>query len=97
MENMFLGILVGYIFIINIIGFCSMGVDKKKAENGEWRIKEKSLFTIAVCGGSFGSIAGMQIFRHKTKHKSFVWGMPVILLCQLALATYFIFFFNANF
>jgi len=96
MENIFLGILIGYLCIINIIGFCSMGVDKKKAEKGEWRIKEKSLFTIAAVGGSFGSIAGMQVFRHKTKHKSFVWGMPAIFLIQLILATYFMFFFNTN-
>ena len=82
-------ILIVYFVIMNIIGFCSMGVDKAKAKRSAWRIPEKTLFLIAIMGGSIGSIAGMQVFRHKTKHMSFVIGMPLILILQVALAAVF--------
>ncbi len=81
-----------YWMIINIVAFFLMGIDKKKARTGAWRIPEKTLFLSAILGGSIGSICGMQLFRHKTKHKSFVIGMPAILVVQLILAAaYFIF------
>ncbi len=75
-----------YWMIINIVAFFLMGIDKKKARTGAWRIPEKTLFLSAILGGSIGSICGMQLFRHKTKHKSFVFGMPAILVVQLILA-----------
>lgn len=81
-----------YWMIINIVAFFLMGIDKKKARTGAWRIPEKTLFLSAILGGSIGSIFGMQLFRHKTKHKSFVIGMPAILVVQLSLAAaYFLF------
>ena len=79
-----------YIFFINIAGFLSMYIDKRKAKKGLFRIPEKTLFMIAILGGSFGSNLGMQIFRHKTKHRKFVIFMPVILLFQLILAVAYI-------
>ena len=84
-------ILLGYLLIINLCGFLSMMIDKKKAEKNKWRIPEKTLFIIAAIGGSIGSIAGMRKFRHKTKHWYFVIGMPAILILQLALAYFLIF------
>jgi uncharacterized membrane protein YsdA (DUF1294 family) len=60
-----------------------MWADKRKAKKDAFRIPEKTLFTIAVIGGSIGSIAGMYRFRHKTKHSSFTIGMPLILLIQI--------------
>lgn len=71
---------------MNIAGFATMGIDKSKAKRGAWRISEATLFLVAVLGGSLGSILGMQLFRHKTKHWYFVIGMPVIFFIQLALA-----------
>ena len=79
-------ILTVYLVIVNIIGFVMMAVDKRKAIKGKWRIPEKSLFICAAIGGSVGSIAGMYTFRHKTKHMSFVIGMPAILIIQIVLA-----------
>lgn len=76
-------ILIFYPAILTIAGFCSMGIDKKRARNNEWRIKERTLFLIAAFGGSIGSIIGMYVFRHKTKHTSFVIGMPLILILQV--------------
>ncbi len=87
MENK----IILYVLIINLIGFLSMGIDKFKAKNDLWRTKEKTLFLIAVVGGSIGSILGMYTFRHKTKHNSFVFGMPNILAIQIGIIGYLFF------
>ena len=88
MRTLFL-ILFIYLALINIIGFALMGIDKKRAIRGAWRISESSLFLTAVLGGSIGCILGMQTFRHKTKHWYFKYGMPAILILQVA-ATIFL-------
>lgn len=80
-----------YLLLINLAGFLSMGIDKKKAIKGKWRIPERILFLQALLGGSLGSILGMYTFRHKTKHRQFVIGMPLILLLQQLLAGAFIY------
>lgn len=77
--------LLVYLISINLAGFIIMGVDKKRAIRGAWRISEASLFLTAVLGGSLGCILGMQHFRHKTKHWYFKYGMPAILLVQILL------------
>lgn len=79
-------ILICYLILVNLVAFFLMGIDKKKARTGAWRIPEKTLFLSAILGGSIGAIAGMQLFRHKTKHRSFVFGMPAILIVQIVLA-----------
>lgn len=78
--------LLYYLAAVNVLAFALMGIDKAKAKRGAWRIPEKVLFLSALIGGSIGAIAGMFVFRHKTKHLSFVLGLPAILLLQLALA-----------
>lgn len=83
-----------YLLIINIVGFIIMGVDKKRAIRGAWRIPEASLFIVALLGGSIGSILGMQHFRHKTKHWYFKYGMPAILILQIVLVFVFVYFIN---
>lgn len=77
--------LISYVVIMNIIAFAAMGIDKWKAKKRAWRIPEATLFILAGVGGSIGAIAGMYTFRHKTKHRSFTWGMPAILLAQIIL------------
>ena len=77
-----------YLLIINALSFLLMLADKRKAQNNLWRIPEKTLFTAALFGGSIGSLLGMYLLRHKTRHLSFVLGMPAILLAQLALVWY---------
>ena len=79
-------IIPAYLIVLNLLAFLLMGLDKAKARRHRWRIPEKTLFLSAILGGSVGAIAGMQIFRHKTKHASFRFGMPCILILQLALA-----------
>ena len=78
-------ILLAYLFVINLIAFILMGADKKRAEKKRWRIPEKTLFLTAILGGSLGSVLGMQVFRHKTKHWYFALFMPLILLAHIAL------------
>ena len=78
-------LLLSYLIAINLIGFALMGIDKYKAKKRAFRIPEATLFTVAVIGGSIGSIFGMYAFRHKTRHRSFVYGMPLILIIQIIL------------
>lgn len=77
-----------YLLVMNLLEFLSMLIDKKKAEKGSWRTPEKTLLTIALLGGSIGSIAGMYTFRHKTKKLKFSVGLPVILILQIVLIGY---------
>lgn len=78
-------IIAVYLVAINILGFVLMGMDKWKAKSRKWRIPEASLFMVAILGGSVGSIIGIYTFRHKTKHKKFTIGMPIILVAQIIL------------
>lgn len=89
-------IILLYFIILNLIGFTSMGIDKRRAIKREWRISEATLFLFAILGGSAGSILGMHIFRHKTKHWYFVIGMPVILILQIAVSFYLIKYANVT-
>lgn len=86
--KIFLTILTGYLFIINIIGFALMGIDKKRAIRGAWRISEASLFLVAFLGGALGCTLGMRHFRHKTKHWYFKYGMPAIFAVQIFLVLF---------
>ena len=78
-------LIIVYLIIINLITFTTMGVDKSKARKRSWRIPESTLFVLALIGGSIGSIAGMHLFRHKTKHWYFLYGMPAILIIQILI------------
>lgn len=75
-----------YLLIMNAAGFLLMPLDKKKAKLGQWRIPETTLMTIAALGGSIGSLLGMKLFRHKTKHLKFTMGIPAILTLQIVAA-----------
>ena len=75
-----------YLAVINLTGFAMMGIDKRRAVKKRWRIRESTLFLVALIGGSAGCLIGMRTFHHKTKHWYFVYGMPAILILQLLLA-----------
>lgn len=77
-----------YLICINLIGFLAMFIDKKKAENGSWRIQERTLITIAFIGGSIGGLIGMYTFKHKTQKPRFKIGFPLILIIQIAIIIY---------
>ena len=77
--------LLYYLIVINIVIFLVYGIDKWKAKQGSWRISEVSLLILAVIGGCIGALLGMKIWHHKTMHKKFKYGLPMILLAQIAL------------
>ena len=79
-----------YLVVMNVLGVSVMWSDKRRARLHRWRIPEKVLFGVSLLGGSAGTWAGMYLFRHKTKHWYFVVGMPLILVCQAALAIYLV-------
>ena len=84
--------IIIYLIIINIITFLAMFIDKRRAKRGEWRIKEGTLLGLAILGGSIGGIAGMYVFRHKTKKLRFTIWFSAILITDIALVIYFKFF-----
>ena len=77
--------IVYILIVINVLTFVVYGIDKWKAKQGCWRISEATLLTLAVLGGSIGTLLGMQVWHHKTMHKKFKYGLPLILLAQGAL------------
>lgn len=79
-----------YLVVMNVLGVAVMWSDKRRARLHRWRIPEKVLFGVSLLGGSAGTWAGMYLFRHKAKHWYFVVGMPLILVCQAALAIYLV-------
>ena len=76
--------IVSYLAIVNMAGLIVMGIDKLRARKRAWRIPESTLFVIALIGGSLGTTIGMHLFHHKTLHWYFLFGMPAILVIQIA-------------
>ena len=74
-----------WVLFWSILDYILMGVDKWKAKRERWRVPEKTFFLVAVLGGSLGAILGMYAFHHKTRHWYFKWGLPAILVAQIAL------------
>ena len=85
-----LHVVLIYLAVINVVTFFMYGIDKWKAKKSKWRIRETALLGLAVLGGSIGAWLGMIVWRHKTQHKKFKYGVPAIIIVQLALIVYFI-------
>ncbi|WP_440896069.1 DUF1294 domain-containing protein [Amphibacillus sp. Q70] len=75
--------IIGYFIIINIIGLLMMKIDKRKAKQGKWRTPERYIWLISLFGGSLGTLLGMKLYRHKTKHIQFRIGLPLIFIIQM--------------
>lgn len=84
-----------YLILINLLSFFAMFSDKRRAIGGQWRISERFLFLLAILGGSIGAILGMYLFRHKTRHWRFVWGMPAVFMLQVVLIILISSYFHA--
>ena len=87
-EEMVQTIVLLWLGLASLLLFGMMGADKKKAKRGQWRIPEKTLFLVAICGGAVGGTLGMYQFHHKTKHRSFQIGFPFLAVLQLLLLGY---------
>ena len=83
-----MNIILYYLLAVNIATFLLYGVDKYKAKKNKWRISEATLLTTAAIGGTIGAWAGMRLWHHKTMHKKFKYGIPVIIIMHIALVTY---------
>ncbi|MBO4903612.1 MAG: DUF1294 domain-containing protein [Lachnospiraceae bacterium] len=83
--------IVIYLAVVNIAGFLSMAIDKKKARRNKWRIPEATLFLFALFGGSLGCLLGMRVFHHKTQKPRFYIGIPIIFVIQVLILVYFLF------
>lgn len=81
------GLVVCCLTVVNAVAFIVYGIDKYRARNGKWRIPEATLLMLAVVGGSVGAWLGMKAWHHKTRHMKFRYGVPVILLLQIVVAT----------
>lgn len=77
-----------YLLIVNLVCLTLFGLDKRRAQTGAWRIRERDLFLWAIAGGSLGGWLGMHLFRHKTQHLKFKLGFPLIILLQIGLFYY---------
>ena len=80
--------IICYLLAVNIVTFLLYGIDKYKAKKNQWRISEATLLTMAAIGGSIGAWTGMRIWHHKTMHKKFKYGIPLIIILQVALVAY---------
>ena len=83
-------ILLNYLAVINVVTFFIYGIDKWKAKRAKWRIPESTLLGMAALGGSIGAWLGMNTWHHKTLHKKFKYGIPLILFAQIALLIWLI-------
>ena len=85
MKEFPLSFVLVYLIIVNVLGLVLFGIDKWKAKHAKWRISEPTLLAIAAIGGSIGSWFGMKVWHHKTLHKKFKYGIPLIMMVQFAL------------
>ncbi|MBO4450956.1 MAG: DUF1294 domain-containing protein [Bacteroidaceae bacterium] len=84
-------IVLIYLVAINVVTFLIYGIDKWKAKRDKWRISEAALLGLAAIGGSIGAWLGMKVWHHKTMHKKFKYGIPLILAVQIALILFILF------
>ena len=78
-------LIIGYFVAMNLVLLLVMGMDKSRAKQNQYRISEKTLWILALAGGAIGGTVGMQLFRHKTKHKAFLIGFPFLAIMDVIL------------
>lgn len=78
-------IVIGVVIVMNVVAFTLMGIDKRRARRGAWRISERALFMTTACFGGLGGVLGMKVFHHKTQHWYFRVFFPVLLVLQIAI------------
>lgn len=81
-------LILVYLAVITVMTFLVYGIDKWKAQHKRWRIPESVLLGLAAIGGSIGALLGMKVWRHKTQHKKFKFGVPAILVVQVAVVVW---------
>ena len=88
MSKLEIYFIVGWL-AMTLIGYLMMGADKLRAQNHQWRISERALFAIAFCMGGLGILFAMYSYRHKTRHLSFLIGIPIIVFINILIGVWF--------
>ena len=78
-------IILIFMAVMSLVSFAAFGIDKYKAKTNRWRISERTLFLTAIFGGGIGAFLGMKVFHHKTRHKQFALGIPLIMVVQMVI------------
>lgn len=78
-------VLTGYLLVVNLVAFVAYGADKRRARQGRWRMQESTLLLVEALGGSLGAWVGMRVWRHKTLHAKFRYGVPLLAATHVGL------------
>lgn len=87
--------VLAYFITVNVLGLVLFGIDKWKAKHDKWRISEATLLSVTVIGGSIGAWVGMKVWHHKTMHKKFKYGIPLVMVLQFALLLFTLYWLNS--
>ena len=95
MKGLPLHVVLAYFITVNVLGLVLFGIDKWKAKHDKWRISEATLLSVTVIGGSIGAWVGMKVWHHKTMHKKFKYGIPLVIVLQFALLLFTLYWLNS--
>lgn len=95
MKGIPLHVVLAYFITVNVLGLVLFGIDKWKAKHDKWRISEATLLSVTVIGGSIGAWVGMKVWHHKTMHKKFKYGIPLVMVLQFALLLFTLYWLNS--
>ena len=87
--------VLGYFITVNVLGLVLVGIDKRKAKHDKWRISEATLLSVTAIGGSIGAWVGMKVWHHKTMHKKFKYGIPLVIVLQFVLLLFTLYWLNS--
>ena len=94
MKGLPLHVVLAYFITVNVLGLVLFGIDKWKAKHDKWRISEATLLSVTAIGGSIGAWVGMKVWHHKTMHKKFKYGIPLVMVLQFALLLFTLYRLN---
>ena len=95
MKGLPLHVVLAYFITVNVLGLVLFGIDKWKAKHDKWRISEATLLSVTVIGGSIGAWVGMKVWHHKTMHKKFKYGIPLVIVLQFVLLLFTLYWLNS--
>ena len=95
MKGLPLHVGLAYFITVNVLGLVLFGIDKWKAKHDKWRISEATLLSLTAIGGSIGAWVGMKVWHHKTMHKKFKYGIPLVMVLQFVLLLFTLYWLNS--
>ena len=95
MKGLPLHVVLAYFITVNVLSLVLFGIDKWKAKHDKWRISEATLLSVTAIGGSIGAWVGMKVWHHKTMHKKFKYGIPLVMALQFALLLFTLYWLNS--